>query len=172
MYCSMACRDWSSLWEKKKYSLRILGAAEVETPVINTDFFPTIVDLVGIEDVAPDYPDGVSLLPLLKGQGEIEKRALYWHFPQYSNHGQQSPGGAILFDGYKLLEYFEKGTVQLFDLKNDLEEKYDVSKSHPEKARLLLEMLHEWRIDVDAKMPVANPDFDNTYKDRWDLYNQ
>jgi hypothetical protein len=78
---------------------------------------------------------------------------IYWHFPHYSNHGFQSPGGAIRSGRYKLLEYYENGTVQLFDLENDIREQNDLAKSQPKLAQKLKKMLHAWRKDVDAKMP-------------------
>ena len=56
---------------------------------------------------------------------------------------------------YKLLEYFENGTVQLFDLKKDIGEQNDISESKPEITKKLLKMLKDWRREVDAKMPVA-----------------
>ena len=54
---------------------------------------------------------------------------------------------------YKLLEYYENGSVQLFDLENDLGEQNDLSKVKPAIAAKLLKMLHDWRRRLDAKMP-------------------
>ena len=90
---------------------------ECEVPVISTDFFPTILDMLGLPIPAENNLDGVSIADLVKGENELDRDAIYWHFPHYSNHGMQSPGGAIRSGDYKLLEYFENGTVQLFNLK-------------------------------------------------------
>ena len=90
--------------------------------MISTDFFPSILEMAGIEGVASERQldiDGVSFVPLLNGAEQLEREAIYWHFPHYSNHGMQSPGGAIRQGDYKLLEYFEDGTVQLFNLRTD-----------------------------------------------------
>jgi len=54
---------------------------------------------------------------------------------------------------YKLLEYYENGSVQLFDLEKDIGEQNDLSNSKPDVKAKLLKMLHEWRREVDAKMP-------------------
>jgi len=94
----------------------------------------------------------VGFAPALRGKAH-DRGAIYWHFPHYSNHGYQSPGGAIRLGNYKLLEYFENGSVQLFDLQNDLGERNDLSKEKPEITKKLLKMLHDWRREVDAKMP-------------------
>ena len=99
------------------------------------------------------HKDGISFVPLLEGKPFNGHEAIYWHFPHYSNHGNQSPGGAIRVGQYKLLEYFENGTVQLFDLDNDLGEQRDISKENPETTQKLLKMLQGWRQETDAKMP-------------------
>ena len=98
------------------------------------------------------HVDGVSFLPALRGKAH-DRGAIYWHFPHYSNHGYQSPGGAIRLGKYKLLEYYENGSVQLFDLEKDIGEQNDLSKAKPDVKAKLLKMLHEWRREVDAKMP-------------------
>jgi hypothetical protein len=76
----------------------------------------------------------------------------------------QSPGGAILDGDYKLLEYFENGTVQLFNLKNDIEEQKDLSKIEIEKTKELKEKLHKWRKKVGAQMMKPNPDYNALLK--------
>ena len=96
--------------------------------------------------------DGRSFVPALQG-GDFERGPIYWHFPHYSNHGMQSPAGAIRDGDYKLLEYFENGTVQLFNLKTDLGEQHDLAAAQPERAGELLAKLHAWRKEVNAKMP-------------------
>ena len=61
---------------------------------------------------------------------------------------------------YKLLEYFENGTVQLFNLRDDMGEQNDLSKIEGRKAKELTAKLHQWRKDVDAQMMPPNPDYD------------
>ena len=83
---------------------------------------------------------------------QYNRGAIYWHFPHYSNHCMQSPGGAIRLGDYKLIEYFENNSFQLFNLKNDIGEQNDLSTSEPEKAAELLSMLNEWRRVTSAQM--------------------
>ncbi|MEL7120038.1 MAG: hypothetical protein AAFO07_11375, partial [Bacteroidota bacterium] len=85
---------------------------------------------------------------------------IYWHFPHYSNHGMQSPGGAIRDGDFKLLEYYENGTVQLFNLKKDIGEQNDLSETETAKVKELREKLHRWRKSVGARMIQPNPDYD------------
>lgn len=129
----------------------------VDDPVISTDFYPTILEMAGLNLIPDQHVDGSSLVPLLTGESGIDREAIYWHFPQYSNHGMQSPGGAVRKGDYKLLDYFENNSVQLFNLKQDPGELNDLSASEPEKVEELRNMLHEWRKEVDAQMPPPNP---------------
>ncbi|MDG2255651.1 MAG: sulfatase [Opitutaceae bacterium] len=135
-----------------------------DEPVISTDFFPTLLEMIGVDYVS-DSIDGKSFTRLVKGQ-KMDRGPIYWHFPHYSNHGMQSPGGAIRDGDYKLLEYFENGSVQLFNLAKDIGEQNDLSETEARKARELREKLHRWRQDVDAQMMQPNPDYDPT-KDLW-----
>lgn len=130
-----------------------------DEPIISVDFLPTIIRMAGVGSELPENVDGVSFAKLFQGHDSLERDAIYWHFPHYSNHGMQSPGGAIRAGDYKLLEYFENGTMQLFDLKNDIGEQHDLAMTESKKAAELLEMLHAWRRRVDAKPMEPNPDF-------------
>ena len=89
----------------------------------------------------------------------MDRDAIYWHFPHYSNHGMQSPGGAIRAGDYKLLEYFENGTVQLFNLREDISEQNDLAGVEPARVAELTPKLHAWQESVGAKMLVPNPDY-------------
>lgn len=129
-----------------------------DEPVISIDFFPTILEMVGVEHGTAGI-DGKSFTRLVRGEA-MDRGPIYWHFPHYSNHGMQSPGGAIRDGDYKLLEYFENGTVQLFNLAKDIGEQNDLSKSEVEKTKELTAKLHQWRKDVDAQMMKPNPDYD------------
>jgi arylsulfatase A-like enzyme len=134
-----------------------------DVPVISTDFYPSILDMLGLPAHPEQCKDGMSITPLLKEEKKaikkLENRALYWHFPHYSNHGLQSPGGAVRYGDYKLIEYYEHNTVQLFNIKNDPGEQHDLSHTEFKKVKQLTEMLHQWRKDVAAQMPVPNPEY-------------
>ena len=120
------------------------AGAVINEPVTGTDYYPTILDMVGVSRMPGQHPDGESLAPLFEGEAHLNRDAVYWHFPHYSNHGMQSPGGAIRSGDFKLLEYFENGTVQLFNLKNDIGEHNDLARAMPEKTQELRTMLHDW----------------------------
>jgi arylsulfatase A-like enzyme len=120
------------------------------TPVISTDFYPTILEATGHKLRPKLHKDGVSLAPLLRGTGTLEPRALCWHYPHYSNQGG-FPGGAIRMDDWKLVERYEDGRVHLYNLKEDIGERIDLAETMPEKVKEMRRLLHAWYQDVDAK---------------------
>ncbi|MGC6581280.1 MAG: sulfatase [Akkermansiaceae bacterium] len=116
-------------------------------PVMSTDFFPTFVKAAG--GTVRDSVDGVDLMPLLQG-GTLKREALYWHYPHYSNQGG-FPSGAIRMGDWKLVERYEDGRVHLYNLQNDIGEKYDLSAHHPSRVSEMRAKLHQWYGEVDAQ---------------------
>ncbi|WP_298861217.1 sulfatase [uncultured Gimesia sp.] len=127
-----------------------------DEPVISTDFYPTILDLAGLPARPSQHSDGVSLKPLLKGEAHLNRDALYWHYPHYSNQGG-IPGGAIRMGNWKLIERFEDGSTRLYNLKEDLGEKTDLTEKHPERVASMRQKLHRWYQETDAKFLRAKP---------------
>jgi len=138
-----------------------------ETPIIGVDLYPTLVELAGA-DAPPDYTlDGVSCAGLLTGQQKsLDREAIYWHFPGYlgaaGDQWRTKPVGVIRAGDWKLVENFEDGRLELYNLKIDLGEKNDLAKSEPEKARELHDKLAAWRESVGAKMPSENLEKDDS----------
>ena len=135
------------------------AASVVAEPVISTDFYPSILEMIGQQG---GTPDGKSFAAALKGE-RFERGPVFWHFPHYSNHGMQSPAAAIRDGDFKLIEYFENGSVQLFNLAEDIGEKQNLAESNEAKADELLKKLHDWQESVGAKMMEDNPEYDPTY---------
>jgi arylsulfatase A-like enzyme len=127
------------------------------TPVTSTDFFPTLLDLADLPIQPAQHRDGMSLLPLLKG-GQRARGPLFWHYPHYGNQGG-APGGAVRDGDWKLIEWYEDGSLELFNLKNDLGETTNLTAREPDRVKALHEKLKAWRREVGAKMPVPNPDY-------------
>ena len=134
-----------------------------DVPVSSIDFFPTILEMAAVPPRAP--VDGVSLAPLLRGRGSIGREALYWHYPHYSNQGGP-PAGAVRAGNYKLIEFFEDGRLELYDLANDIGEANDLARRDPKRTAQMHEMLKRWRASVNAAMPAANPKYDPATADQ------
>ena len=119
-------------------------------PVMSTDFFPTFLKAAGAPVKGCGPIDGVDLMPLLKGGTSLDRDALYWHYPHYSNQGG-FPGGAIRMDNWKLIERYEDGTAHLYDLSGDIGERTDVASKHPDRVKAMRVKLHAWYKDVGGK---------------------
>lgn len=126
-----------------------------ETPVSSIDFLPTFADLAGASIPADRPIDGVSLVPLLKGES-IEDRPLFWHYPHYGNQGG-FPGGAVRLGEWKLIERYEDGRVHLYNIKEDISERTDLAQEYAARAEEMRTQLHDWYKDVDAKFLEALP---------------
>jgi len=133
--------------------------AVVRSPVSSIDYFATIAELTG-SDTHDLKTDGVSIVPLLK-KNKMQDRPLFWHYPHYSNQGVE-PGSAVRLGRYKLIDNFEKGRQELYDLENDLSEKNDISATNPQKTKELFNLLNDWRTKSGAKMMIKNPSWGGT----------
>lgn len=129
-----------------------------EYPVTSMDYYPTLLQLTGIGLKPDQHVDGISLVPQLKGVKSRKPRALYWHYPHY--HGSTwTPGAAVRFGDWKLIEFYEEDKVELYNLKDDLSETRDLAEVKPEVTKKLRGMLHDWQKRTGARMPRPNPDF-------------
>ena len=124
-----------------------------DSPMVSMDFFPTILELAGIEARPDLHCDGQSLVEQLRSPDRKSERTLYWHYPHYHGSGW-SPGGAIRDGDWKLIEFWEHGDSQLFDLKADPGEENDLSADNEEKANALAKKLESWRKELGAVMPT------------------
>jgi arylsulfatase A-like enzyme len=121
----------------------------------STDFFPTLLEACGVKSSAK--PDGVSLVPVFKGE-KLPARSLFWHYPHYANQGSK-PGAAVRDGNWKLIEFYEDGRRELFNLGSDLSESRNLVAAKPEMVKDLAEKLDAWRKEVGAKMMTPNPAF-------------
>jgi arylsulfatase A len=126
-----------------------------DAAVSSIDFLPTIVDLCGLKSKA--NVDGVSLRPALTG-GALNRPALFWHYPHYSNQGGR-PGGAVRAGSLKLIEHYEDGRRELYDLAKDVSETHNLMLERPDEGKALAARLDAWRQSVGAQMMKPNPDF-------------
>lgn len=123
----------------------------------SNDFLETALEASGGRKPADPKTDGVSLLPVFEGK-KLAERALYWHYPHYANQGSR-PGGAVRAGDYKLIEFYEDGRRELFDVKKDLSESRNLAADKPDVVKDLAAKLDAWRKEVGAKMPTPNPDY-------------
>ncbi|WP_419189970.1 sulfatase [Stieleria marina] len=139
-------------------------------PISNVDLYPTFCDIIGADLPTGQPCDGVSLMPLLRGElasmeNGLADRALFWHFPAYlQSYARTDQQRDVLFrsrpctimrvGNWKLHEYFEDGGLELYNLKNDPGEQTNLAESHPARRDELHARMQQWRSDIDAPVPT------------------
>ncbi len=130
-----------------------IEARRTSTAVTCLDFFPTFMDLAGI-----DYDgilDGESFTGLFKGEPEsLQARPLFWHLASCYKHGTCS---VIRKNHLKLIQFLADGKLELYDLRNDPREENNLAEEKPEQAQALLKELLEWRKTNAVPLPPGSP---------------
>jgi arylsulfatase A len=142
------------------YPPRIRAGSTSDKPAMSIDLLPTLVELCGVSP-QPEMPkcDGISIAKALTNDGSVQREALYWHYPHY-HPGGATPYGAVRAGDWRLVEFYETGTVELYNLKDDIGESKDLATGQPQKRDELRAKLHQWRTEVGAQMPTPNPNHD------------
>ena len=142
---------------REPFVIKVPGYSGVrDEAVVSTDFYPTILELAGLPPKPRQHLDGVSLVKLIQQNKALQRDAIYWHYPHYSNQGG-IPGGAIRVGDLKLIERFEDGRVHLYNVKEDIGERNDLATKMPDRVKQMRAKLHDWYKEVDAKFLQAKP---------------
>lgn len=141
---------------------KIPAGSVCSVPIHSVDLYPTLLELAGVEPPA-NYPlDGVSYTRLLLsgGKADCPQRPLFWHFPGYLGAGQgtwrTTPVGVVRLGDWKLLEFFEDGHLELYNLREDIGETKNLASENPAKVQELHALLKKWREDIKAPMPTPH----------------
>lgn len=128
------------------------------TPVLTHDLHPTFLALGGAKMPPAAELDGVSFAALLRDpSAALAPRPLYWHLPHYHH---STPASAIRDGDWKLIEFFETDSAELYDLARDLGETTNLADREPQRVAALRAKLAAWRAAVGARMPEPNPRYD------------
>lgn len=138
--------------------------------VMSIDLYPTLLEITKTPRPADVLLDGQSIVPLLKDPTKrLNREAAYWHFPAYlqgkgdplGGPFRTTPAGAIRSGDWKLIEWFETGRLELYNLREDLSETTNLAERRPDQLRKLHDQLKQWRTSVDAPIPTTpNPRFE------------
>lgn len=146
-----------------KYPHEVKASGVCKEPTMSTDFYPTILQWAGLPPRPELHKDGMSLVPLLKQSGTLNRTDFYWHYPHY--HGSTwTPGAAIRSGDWKLIVFYETEKYELYNLKEDPSEKQDLAAQKPEIVKQLKDKLEKWQKDCGAQLPVVNKEYDPTIK--------
>jgi len=127
-------------------------------PVTSPDFYPTLLEAAGLPLWPAQHVDGANLMPLFRQAGEFPDRPIFWHYPHYGNQGG-TPGSSVRWGDYKLIEFFEDGRLELYNLRTDPGERINLAGAEPLQAARLHTRLVEWRDQVNARIPEPNPEW-------------
>lgn len=100
-------------------------------------------------------------MPLLRRDGLLQRDSIFWHYPHYSNQGGL-PAGAMRQGDYKLIESYQDGSIELYDVVKDIGEQQDISDAMPARATAMKKHLRDWLASVGASVPGPNPNHDPT----------
>ncbi|GAB6167362.1 sulfatase [Thermostilla marina] len=141
-----------------RWPKRVPKGSVSHEPIITTDYYPTILDLAGLPPKPEQHVDGLSIVPLFDGAETLPRDAIYWHYPHY-HPGGATPYSAVRARDWKLIEFFEDGHLELYNLKEDLREQHDLAAERPDLAKRLRAKLQAWRDSVGAQYPRPNPNY-------------
>lgn len=124
-------------------------------PVTSIDFYPTYLDLAGIEKTENYQLDGQSLTPLFQNsESSLNRETLFWHFPGYPNNPWRTTPVSVIRSGHwKLMKFYETGERKLYNLNHDESEQYNLTSTHIKKRNELEQKLNTWLEETNAPMP-------------------
>ena len=141
---------WAIRWPGK-----VKAGSSSDTPIITTDTFPTLLEVAGLEPKEGTPLDGESLVPILQGKRALQRKSLFFHYPNYAFHKRNRLGGVVRRGNYKLIHFYDDDSVELYDLIGDQGEKKNLVETKPELAAELKAELAQWLKESGAKMPFV-----------------
>lgn len=132
--------------------------------ISSVDFYPTFMKLAGGELPEGQVFDGKDIMPEILGNNDKPERSLFWHYPVYHH---DVPKSVIRKGDWKLIENLVDGSLELYNLTEDISELDNLAESNPEKLNELNAELKVWQKNVGAELPVKNPNFDANKREIW-----
>jgi arylsulfatase A-like enzyme len=132
--------------------------------VQSTDFYPTLLEMIGLQPRAGQRFDGISIVPALK-EKPLRREAIFTFFPHQPRVPDWLPPAVAVHQGdWKLIRLFHGGQNgahrwKLFNLKNDLGEKNDLAERQPKRVKNMDALIEQFLKDTQAVVPLPNPKF-------------
>ncbi len=127
-----------------KWSKALKPHVDKESIVLGMDVFPTLLELAINKKV--EGIDGESYASVLKGKDNWKDRTVYWISRKARPHSTGDSKAAVVRSGdYKLIQFIDTKTVELYNLKEDVGEETNLSETEPQKAAQLFALLKDWK---------------------------
>ncbi len=137
---------------------KVPADSRCDIPLITMDVYPSLAGLAGAIMPTSQPCDGLSLVAVLGDPtARLSRDTLHWHLPHYHH---STPASALRQGDWKLIEFFEDGSLELYNLKNDPGEKTNLAKTESSRATAMHTALQDWRKYSNALLPVPNPNHD------------
>lgn len=135
----------------------------IDTMIQSIDWLPTILDMVHVPLPEDVHPDGLSFVPALKG-GELDRDAIFCHFPHDTPASGQHPGASVRRGDWKLIRLFARnddGTdqLELYNLRDDLGETRNLASEKPGLSNELNALITRFLSESEAVIPIRNPHY-------------
>ena len=136
--------------------------------ISSVDFYPTILDIAGVKPKPNQIIDGIDLVPFLKGETKKVHDAIFCHFPHSVKATKNIAATSVRKDDWKLIKFYadnpdQSDRYELYNLKEDIEEKNNLAEKFPEKVKQLDKLIVQHLKDTNAIVPIANPNYDPNY---------
>lgn len=140
---------WKGYVQKGRVSHRLVSSP---------DFYPTLLEVAGVELMPHQHIDGESFYDVLLGEETERKNPIFWHYPHYGNQGG-TPYSAIREGNHKLIYFYEDESCALYNLLEDIGEKHNLAEEKIDLCRSMLQKLKDWIVEVDGEIPIINPQY-------------
>ncbi len=132
--------------------------------ISSVDFYPTFLELAGIKPDKAQIIDGENLLPVLTGNKELKRKAIYCHFPHYTPATSNFPSTSVRKGDWKLIKVYGEGESQshafeLYNLVDDEGETTNLAEKFPKKVKELHKLIVQHIAETDGLTPIINPAF-------------
>jgi len=141
------------------------AGARSDAVVQSCDFYPTILDMLGLKPRPGQKFDGASLVPALLGR-RVERRPIFTYFPHDPKVPDWLPPSISVHEGdWKLIRIFHGADGRghrwkLFNLADDVGETKDVAADNPRRVEEMDALIEQFLSEANAIVPRPNPDFD------------
>ncbi|MEM7396730.1 MAG: sulfatase-like hydrolase/transferase, partial [Verrucomicrobiota bacterium] len=128
---------------------RIKPGTISDVPVIGTDVFATVLDLVGIPRPKDRTIDGVSMIPAFDGKPLDRPEPLFWrtHVSGADNRV------ALRIGDWKIVGDDTLTTFQLYEIQKDWKEENDMAAERPEKTEEMKKVLLKHWAEIESEGP-------------------